>query len=149
MSNKRRTVLVEPRFQIPFVVRLAGWVSLSTLLTAALVLLFLAASDRSATGDFFYVTPEDGSHPVLLSRSRIVLPAVGLSLTVNLALAVVFALYYSQRLAGPLHRLKEDMLRLARGEKLPLDFSLRESDEWQDVAHAFDALLKSLGRRSG
>ena len=144
MRTPRRRLLVEPRFQVPFLARMAGLVGLSTIMTAALVVALLAGSDPG--GDYFLVRPEEGSHPLLLSRTQIALPAVALSLAVNLALCLVFALYYSQRLAGPLHRLKEDMLRLARGEKLPLHFQLRESDEWQDVAHAFDTLLRALAR---
>ena len=68
-------------------------------------------------GDFFYVAPMSGTHPIWLSLWQIVLPALAVCLPVNMTLTLLFSLYYSQKLAGPLHRLKQDMLKAARGEK--------------------------------
>lgn len=142
--NKRRQLLVEPRFQVQFTLRMAGWVTLATCITAAITLAFLAAADRRMAGDFFFIMQEAGTHPVLLNRTEIILPALAVSLAVNLVLSAAFALLYSQRLAGPVYRLSQDMLKLSRGEHPKLPYQLRESDELQEVAHAFDALLKSL-----
>lgn len=146
-DNRRSRLLIEPRFQIQFMLRLAGWVTLATLVTAAVACAALLIVQRKMSGDFFYVTPVDGSHPALLSLSQIIVPALAVALPVNLALTLVFALYYSNKLAGPVHRLHTDMLKLARGEKIKLHFALRDSDEMQEVAHAFDTLLKSLAEK--
>jgi nitrogen fixation/metabolism regulation signal transduction histidine kinase len=84
---------------------------------------------------------------VILNRTEIILPALAISLIINLGLSLSFALVYSQRLAGPVYRLTQDMLKLARGEPMKLHFQLRQTDELQEVAHAFDTLLKSLARK--
>ena len=146
-ENRRSKLLIEPRFQIQFMLRLAGWVTLATLVTAAVACTVILVIQHRMSGDFFYVTPVAGSHPTLLTLAQIIVPALAISLPVNLALTLVFALYYSNKLAGPVHRLQTDMLKLARGEKIKLNFAMRESDEMQEVAHAFDTLLKSLAEK--
>lgn len=147
MMNRRRQLMIEPRFQMQFMLQIAGWVTLATLITAVVACGALAVMESRMAGDFFYVTKSVGAHPRWFSLSQLILPALAVSLPINLLLTLVFALYYSNRLAGPLHRLIQDMLRLARGEKTRLDFVLRESDEMQEVAHAFDALLKTLAEK--
>lgn len=147
MKHKRKKLLIEPRFQIQFILRLAAWVGLATVITAAASYLVLCVVEHRMAGDLFYVTQRSGSHATWLSLTQIVLPVLAISLPINLALTLVFALYYSNRLAGPVHRLVTDMLKVARGEKAKLHFSLRESDELQEVAHAFDTLLKSLAEK--
>ncbi len=147
MKNRRRRLLIEPRFQIAFILRMTGWVTLATVLTAAIAAAFLAAAENRMAGDFFYVVPEAGAHPTFLTLSKIVLPALAVALPVNLLLTLAFALVYSARLAGPVHRLEQDMLRVARGEKTQMNFQLRDSDELQEVAHAFDAMLKSISEK--
>ncbi len=87
------------------------------------------------------------THPELLSRTQIVLPALGLSLAVNLVLSLVFSLVYSQRLAGPIHRFKTDIEKLEKGEPLKAAFHLRDADEFKDLAHSFDLLLKRLAEK--
>ena len=144
MKNRRSRLLIEPRFQLQFILRLTGWVTLSTILTAVIAVLIVFATNERLAGDFFYVAPKSGTHPIWLSLWQLTLPALAVCLPVNLTLTLLFSLYYSQKLAGPLHRLEQDMLKAARGEKTQLHFQLRESDEFQEVAHAFDALLKRI-----
>ena len=146
-TNRRKRLLIEPKFQIQMMLRLAGWSTLATLITAGCLVLFLLVADQRSPGDFFFVRPEVGSHPTIFKRVDIVLPAVAVSLVVNLTLSLVFALFYSARLAGPLFRLSQDMLRIARGEPVKPIFHLRGSDELQEVAHAFEALLKFLAEK--
>lgn len=143
-ANRRRRLLVEPRFQIQMMLRMAGWAVLATLVTAACIEVFLLVADQRWPGDFFFVRPEAGSHPMLLKRAEIILPAVAVSLVINLILGLAATLFYSLRLAGPLHRIAQDMLRIARNEPVRPDFHLRGSDELQDVARSFDAMLKTL-----
>ena len=101
-SEKRRKLLIEPRFQVQLMLRMAAWAVLATLITGGCILFFLTMADQKAAGDFFFVVPEAGTHPVMFNRVQIVLPALAISLAVNLVLGVFFTLLYSQRLAGPL-----------------------------------------------
>ncbi|MFH1724418.1 MAG: hypothetical protein ABII00_07330 [Elusimicrobiota bacterium] len=144
MKNRRSKLLIEPRFQRRLMLRLTGWVLLSTILTAGVLYLFLAIADQQAAGEFFYIVQEPGSHPELLSRTQIVLPAMVTALVINLVLTLAFSLYYSQKLAGPIHRIIHDMTKLTEGGKMKAAFRLRGNDEFQDVGKAFDALLKKL-----
>lgn len=144
MKNRRRKIMISPHFQTQFILRLSGWVMLSTVLTAVIAALTIAVTDERLAGDFFYVQRIAGSSPKWMSLWEILLPALAVALPVNLGLTILFALFYSQRLAGPIHRLHQDMMRAAHGEKIKLPFHLRESDELQDLAHAFDSLLRRM-----
>lgn len=144
MNKRRGKLLIEPRFQLAFILRLSGWAGLATLVTAAALGAAILAAESRLSGALVYAS---GAEATALSLWHVLLPALAVALPLNLALTLFFALYYSRGLAGPVHRLGQDMLRLARGEKTELSFSLRESDELQELAHAFDALLKSLARK--
>ncbi|TPW20042.1 MAG: hypothetical protein FD126_2080 [Elusimicrobia bacterium] len=146
-KNRRGKLFIEPVFQKRFLARMAGWTAVSTLVTGGILYVLLAQSDQRSAGEFFYVVQEAGTHPELLSRSQIVLPALGLSLAVNLLLTLVFSLVYSQRLAGPIHRFKTDIEKLEKGEPLKAAFHLRDADEFKDLAHSFDGLLKRLAEK--
>lgn len=146
-KNRRGRLLIEPHFQQRFMARLAGWSTVSTLVTAGVIYALLAQADQKSSGQFFYVVQEAGAHADPLSRTQIVLPALAVSLVVNLGLTLLFALLYSQRLAGPVYRFKADMEKLVRGEPLKPVFHLRGGDEFQNVAHAFEALLKKLAEK--
>jgi hypothetical protein len=147
MKNRRSQLLIEPHFQTRLILRLGGWVLFSTLITALVTYFALAWADAKTAGDFFYVVQETGTHPEIFSRTEIILPALIISLAVNLTLTFLFALLYSQRLAGPIHRLITEMVKIERGEKVKPAFHLRDNDELQDVAMAFDALLKRLDEK--
>lgn len=57
-----------------------------------------------------------------------------------LPLVVVDVLRTSNRFVGPLYRMRGDMRRLARGEKVrPIIF--REGDFWHEVADEFNAMV--------
>lgn len=145
--NRRGKLLIEPHFQQRFMARLAGWTTVSTLVTGGVLYFLLAQSDKQSAGQFFYVVQESGAQADPMSRTQIVLPALAVSLVVNLGLTLLFALMYSQRLAGPVHRIKTDLDRLTREEPMKPNFHLRGGDEFQNVAHAFDALLKKLAEK--
>ena len=145
--NRRGKLFIEPGFQNRFLARMAGWTIVSTLVTGGILYVLVAQADRQATGEFFYVVQEAGTHPDIVSRAQIVLPALGLSLVVNLVLSLIFSLVYSQRLAGPIHRFKTDIEKLEKGEPLKAAFHLRDADEFKDMAHSFDLLLKRLAEK--
>jgi len=147
MKNRRSQLLIEPHFQTRLILRLGGWVLLSTLVTALVTFGALTWADSKTAGDFFYVVQETGTHPEIFTRTEIILPSLLISLAINLTLTFIFSLLYSQRLAGPIHRLITEMVKIERGDKIKTSFHLRDSDELQDIATAFDAMLKRLDEK--
>ncbi len=57
--------------------------------------------------------------------------------------AVIFSLYLTHRVAGPLYRLEQSAQELKKGN-LCLRIRLRESDELQELAEAINATVKNL-----
>lgn len=142
----RRRIIIEPGFQFRFITRLAAWVAFATLVTGLVTWIALSYQDGLIVGDYFYILPEGGAPPKIMSHSAIILPTVLLSLIVNLTLSILFALFYSRRLAGPVHKLRLAIERLTKGEKVQTPFRLRKQDEFHDLATTFNDFLQKQYR---
>ncbi|MFN4244688.1 MAG: hypothetical protein ACK4F9_00875, partial [Brevinematia bacterium] len=61
---------------------------------------------------------------------------------------VVFGLFFSHRIAGPVHRIKKELRDIA-DNKLPIthEIRLRKSDFLLDIAKEINNTLKSISER--
>jgi HAMP domain-containing protein len=148
VSHRRRAVFIEPHFQTRFVLRLAGWVAFATLLTGLVTYGVLTYEDRLAMGDLMYISPEGGPAPHPMTRLSLIVPSVALSLVLNLTLIVLFAVFYSRRLAGPILKLRLAFQQWAKGESIKTPFRLRKHDEFHLLAADFEELLQKKHRPS-
>ncbi len=69
-----------------------------------------------------------------------------LSSIIGSLVVLVFGLFYSHRLAGPLFNLKRTMGRLARGQ-WNINVGIRKNDEFHDVKESLNDLVVSLQGR--
>lgn len=74
-------------------------------------------------------------------------PVVALSL-LQIILIIVFGLFFSHRIAGPVHRIKKELKEIAEG-KLPIthEIKLRKNDFLLDIAREINNTLKSISER--
>ncbi|MGC8766988.1 MAG: hypothetical protein ACP5PT_02825 [Brevinematia bacterium] len=74
-------------------------------------------------------------------------PIVVLSL-LQIVLITIFGLFFSHRIAGPVHRIKKELRQIANGE-LPVthEIKLRKSDFLLDIAKEINNTLKSISER--
>lgn len=143
----RRRVIVEPHFQLRFTARFAAWVAFATCVTGLMAWAVIAYVDSTASADLFLVSPEGGPQPSALGRTELILPTVLAALALNLTLSVLAALFYSRRLAGPVHKLRLALQKLTRGEPVDTPFRLRREDEFHPLASDFEAWLRSRSSR--
>ncbi len=61
-------------------------------------------------------------------------------------LIVIFSLFYSHRIAGPLYNLKRMMHQIEKGD-LNVIMKIRKNDEFHDVEEAFNRMLAGLKSR--
>lgn len=65
-----------------------------------------------------------------------------------LVIFAIFAIFYSHRTAGALHRLKQYFKMVEEGE-FPDKLEFRKYDEIHDIAHSFNDMVEGLKKRFG
>jgi len=131
-KTRRRRKFVEPTVQSAVAVRLILlWVA--TLACTAFVSVMMAYF-RQPEGSFFAHLAD----PRHWAPSAIAFAAV-------LPLAVLNLIRFTHRFAGPVHRLRNELRRLAAGEQVP-PLKFRQRDYWQSLADDFNNVAKLVSR---
>lgn len=135
---KRRILFIEKAFQFRFIAKMTALVVAGTAMTGGL--LYLLADQEF--GRAFY-----SAHYQARSSWELLLPAVLVSsfasMGVVAALAVVFTLYDSHRIGGPLYRFRMNLKAVGEGD-LTLVTRLREGDELQPLTEAMNDMTRGL-----
>jgi methyl-accepting chemotaxis protein len=139
--NKRRKYIVDPKFQRAFILKFTGVVIIASLLIGFAIVFFLRDSTTVAI---------ENTKVVVKGTSDFILPVVIITLlTVTLISAfAVFGitLLASNRIAGPLFRLKKDIDSLKNGD-LTGAFNVREKDELKDLAKSLGSMCLTLRQK--
>lgn len=140
--NRRRPRLVDRKFQLGLAWRMM--IVYFALFLGAIVLVFAPSMYMLATGRSLNEL-EPAAREFLVLHYR-VWPAAILMFGGGFA----YSLYFSRRIAGPIHRINETLRRLAEGES-PGPVTLRRGDFFQDTAEILNRLAQRspTGRRKG
>jgi len=133
VSNKRRTFLIDPQFQIRVALWGSLWMILEVLIAAGTVMVIALTSVWIPAGfhiSFFYK---------LASALAIVVLLVTL---MNIGGAV----YFAHRISGPLYRIKQSLRKVGEGD-LSVLINLRENDELQELKDEFNEMVNNLRER--
>jgi hypothetical protein len=137
-EDRRRTRIVDHRFQWGLAVRLL--LMLAILFAAGLLLAFAPSYYVLATtNDLKSLEPAAAEFLVLHKR---LLPAALLSLAGISIYAVFSTIFFSHRIAGPLHRVNAVLRALIEGRDPPV-VNFRDNDYFQPTA----GLLKELSEK--
>ena len=109
IAEHRKQYWIEPGFQKRFIMRIIAFSSLAVLLTFVICLSLVWWQDRKIGGTFFYLTSESTNDPILIDRTRIILPMLLLSESLVVILMGLVGYFYSHRLAGPRRRPASDV----------------------------------------
>lgn len=139
----RRVYLINKGFQLRFLLFLF---IIAVVVTAT----YLTASFQFFTR--FEQLTADAGFPVsqpflefLADQKRTLLLLFFLSSVFSAAFIGTFGLLFSHRLAGPLYRLHQHMLRVASGDPdTPETLKFREGDFFNELADAYNAQYKKL-----
>jgi methyl-accepting chemotaxis protein len=143
-QNRRRTYLINPRFQWRFI----GFMATVSVLAIAMLfvsnLLFFRNMEHEAlsvglTRDnpYFDFLQEQKS-----TLSMLYFTVSGLVFALMMGLGIV----YSHRIAGPLYQLDRKMKRIAGGEE-PSPLQFRRRDQFAELAESFNAMVVKLKNR--
>ena len=137
-KNKRKNYFIKKDFQIRFIVKFCTLVILGAVVSGTII---YAMSISTVTTTF------ENSRLIIKSTAEFILPAVLLSSTIVVLLlglaTVAITLVASNRVAGPIYRMKKDIREVASGN-LRKKFSLRHRDEGKDLAASLNEMTKTL-----
>ena len=94
---------------------------------------------------FYHLVPRRAAEPLLSLGSLVAVAVCGVALF-SLILALVVGSYLSHQIAGPIHRLKVSLRRVAEGD-YGFEIRFRQRDFLEDLPGAFNHLIASLRRR--
>jgi hypothetical protein len=137
MNNKRSSYLIEKEFQISFILRSLLIVAASFFISFSAILFFFYRMEnygRSAS------LPETSLYFQFLQDQKMELFLIGLAAFFLLSLIVLFwSLITSNKIAGPLYRLKLDLMKYKYGEEVL--FSFREGDYFTELPELINSAI--------
>jgi methyl-accepting chemotaxis protein len=142
--NRRKTYLINPRFQWRFI----GFMAAVSLLAIAVLfvsnILFFRDMEQAALS--VGLTTDNPYFDFLNEQKSALYRLYFLVSAVAFVLMVGLGILYSHRIAGPLHNLGNKMQRIANGEDLS-EVKFRRNDQFRDLAESFNAMIARLRNR--
>ncbi|MEI8012872.1 MAG: methyl-accepting chemotaxis protein [Candidatus Omnitrophota bacterium] len=137
-EHRRKILIIDREFQNIFIVKFFTMVALGSMMTGLIVYAFCG---RTLTTVF------QDSRLKIMSTSDFILPGLALSTMIVIfvvGVATAFmALYVSHRIAGPVYRLRQDLLTFHAGN-LKQIFRLRDKDEMKPLAGALNEMARKM-----
>ena len=143
-ANRRKTYLINPRFQWRFI----GFMATVSLLAISILFLsnILFFQDMHAEALSVGLAPDNPYFDFLTAQkaslSRLYFGVSAVAFVVMMGLGIM----YSHRIAGPLYHLNNKMKAIAAGED-PSPVSFRQKDQFLELAESFNAMLATLNKR--
>ncbi len=137
-AGRRKILVIDKEFQNKFIAKFFTMVAVGTVVTGAIVYFFCG---RTLTTVFI------NSRLKIMSTADFILPGLILSALVVIlvvgAATAFMALYVSHRIAGPVYRMRQDLLSFHAGN-LKQIFRLRDKDEMKPLAHMLNEVARKV-----
>jgi methyl-accepting chemotaxis protein len=137
-KTRRRTILIDPGFQIRFSIYVVSWIFVLSVIYPVLIYQIFEHFVE-------FIIPT--SHPALMEavdkeKSKII---VLLTLLHGLLMGIVFLLsiFLSHRIAGPIYKLKQFIHSALQGN-FRTDLTFRKSDHFKELGEEFNILMKKI-----
>jgi methyl-accepting chemotaxis protein len=143
--NRRRTYLINPRFQWRFIGFMAG---VSLLAVAMLYLSNILFFRNMAQEALSVGLAPDNPYFDFLDEQKAALSRLYLAVSAAVVVVMVgLGVLYSHRIAGPLRQLDGKMRGIAGGEP-PSPLRFRRKDQFQELAVSFNAMIARFTDRA-
>jgi methyl-accepting chemotaxis protein len=140
--SRRRTIYIQRKFQLNFIIRFC-FVAFGSMLLTSGILYFL-------TKDTLTTTFLSNQRLAIQETSRVILPDLIITNLIVLACfviaTVVLTLYMSHRISGPLHRIEEIIDSVGHGN-LKVQVELRDDDQIKGLGVKINLMIHGLGQR--
>lgn len=150
MSSKdwkkyRKQLLISPRFQHSFMRYVVGIALGTTLIFYAAKLVFFYQVQRHLHSLGF--PPSHVLYDFTRHQSRVMDAIFATAALVECIFLAWMGLKLSHRVAGPLHRLRQELLRTAQGGEVT-KLKFRDGDYFEELADAYNEHMKTIAKRS-
>jgi methyl-accepting chemotaxis protein len=139
--NRRKIVLINKPFQYRIALYICGWVIALSFVYPILVLNLF-----DAFAQYMAVDPNGPQLSILVEQRKHFLFILVIFESLFFLLTFVGSIFMAHRISGPLHQLKNALLRMARGE-LDQPVRFRKRDYFQELATAANDLQQALQNR--
>jgi sensor histidine kinase YesM len=141
----RKKLLINPKFQYSFMRYIVG-IAGGTLIVFYVAKMFFFYRVRAYMQSLGF--PADHVlYEFLTHQSHTMDVIFAVAAAVECAFLTWMGLKLSHRVAGPLHRLKQEMLRTAQGGEVTR-LKFRDGDYFEELADAYNEQMKEIGKRS-
>lgn len=139
--NRRKVYLINPRFQWRFI----GFMAAVSLLAISILFLSNVLFFRNMHAEAIAVgLAPDNPYFDFLREQQTSLSTVYFGVSaVAFVVMMALGIFYSHRIAGPLHHLNSRMRQIAGGSA-PTPVQFRRKDQFQELAESFNAMLARL-----
>ena len=143
-QNRRRTYLINPRFQWRFI----GFMAVVSLLAISILFVSNILFFRSMEHEALSVgLTRDNPYFDFLQEQKSALSMLYFAVSgVVFVLMMGLGILYSHRIAGPLYHLDRKMRRIASGEE-PSPVNFRRRDQFAELSESFNAMIVKLRGR--
>jgi methyl-accepting chemotaxis protein len=140
-QNRRRTYLINPRFQWRFI----GFMAVVSLLAISILFVSNILFFRNMEHEALSVgLTRDNPYFDFLQEQKSALSMLYFAVSgVVFVLMMGLGILYSHRIAGPLYHLDRKMRRIASGEE-PSPVNFRRRDQFAELAESFNAMIVKL-----
>lgn len=149
---KRRRYFIQKGFQLRMFVRFMLMVIVSTVLTGTLIIGLTAYKQKKDKAKLFYVTDSFGTDPKVITemdKVKAIVPVVGITLVLSIFITGIFVLLYSHKIAGPVYKITRCLEQLEKRGVPPEKITLRESDEFRELADAYNKVVDNMKPGAG
>lgn len=138
MENRRKNYFIKKEFQTKFIMKFCVLVTLTAIISAFLVYLFLSHS---------VTTVFENSRIMIKPSTEFIMPGLILSSLISIILVsvatIIVVLFISHRIAGPLYKLENSLERMGEGD-ISFDISFRKGDEARVLSEVFNKSRRRL-----
>lgn len=133
---RRKKILVDPELQIGMSTEMVGWIYVY-------FLLFSLVANLPSVISVVQSDPETTAYIAALDQLRGFARHVVLPMAITFVAMAIHGVYVTHRIAGPMVRFKRCMREIA-SRRTPVPFSLRDKDQFKDLAEEMNAAISVL-----
>lgn len=146
--RRRRQYLIEKGLQSR-IIRQFVWIVVASIVLSHLVSIgFLKFREWFGPSgqDLMYLTNSLDEKVAFTQTLTLLWLPLLISLVTGIALVMIFGMFYSHRIAGPIFNLKRMLTQVGEG-RMDVVMRLRRRDELKDVETAFNQMMKKLNEQ--
>ncbi|MBU1078345.1 MAG: hypothetical protein KKH98_13695 [Spirochaetes bacterium] len=147
-KQRRKQYLIERKFQIHFIADFLKVLVAFLLLVGAIFIIFYYFKYEHGNSVFneYLLEVKKGKQIRVISPFEIISPIIVISVMITVVFTIVYGLFYSHKIAGPIYRFKRSLDTMTQG-RLDFHVTLRKKDKFKEIAGFLNDLITTLNTK--